>query len=73
MKRRMIFSEIGENALATEDHSQMADAYEKVAADPRLMPEKREEYLRKGRRARELSLWSNGRKRVWRKRRAQKR
>jgi hypothetical protein len=33
----------------------MADAYEKVAEDSRLTPEKRKEYSAKARRARELA------------------
>jgi hypothetical protein len=71
MKRRLIFSEIGEKALIAGDHSQMADAYEKVATDPRLTANKRQEYLDKARRARELSQRSEVQEKAWRRPRGQ--
>jgi hypothetical protein len=49
----MIFR--GERVLSPHGHSEMAEAYEKVAEDPRLTHEKRQEYLEKARRARELA------------------
>jgi hypothetical protein len=51
----MIFSEKGEQALTAQGHSQMAESYERAGADPRLRPDKRQEYLEKARRARELA------------------
>ena len=43
MKKRMIFSEKGERRLTAQGHAQMAELYERVAADPRLRPDKRQE------------------------------
>jgi hypothetical protein len=60
MKRRMIFSEKGERRLTAQGHSRMAESYERVAADPRLKPDKRQEYLEKARRARELAQQAKG-------------
>lgn len=51
----MIFSEKGERVLTAQGHAQMAESYERAAADPRLKSDKRQEYLEKARRARELA------------------
>jgi hypothetical protein len=56
----MIFSEKGEQALTAQGHSQMAESYERAGADPRLRPDKRQEYLEKARRARELAQKAKG-------------
>jgi hypothetical protein len=53
MRKRLVFR--GERLLSSEGHSEMAEAYEKAAADPRLTNEKRHEYLEKARQARELA------------------
>jgi hypothetical protein len=53
MQKRMRFR--GERVLGSQGHSEMAEAYEKAAADPRLTHEKRREYLEKARRAGELA------------------
>ena len=53
MHRRMAFR--GERLLSSQGHSEMAEAYEKAAEDPRLTPQKCKEYQAKARRARELA------------------
>jgi hypothetical protein len=45
----------GERVLSSHGHSEMAEAYEKAGEDPRLTHRKRQEYLEKARRARELA------------------
>jgi hypothetical protein len=42
-------------ALTAKEHSLMAEAFEKVATDPKLTPEKRQEYLGKATKARDLA------------------
>jgi hypothetical protein len=49
----MIFR--GEGVLSSQGHSEMAEAYEQVAADPRLTDKQRQGYLKKARRSRELA------------------
>jgi hypothetical protein len=61
----MIFSEKGERAMTAQGHSEMADAYEEAAADPRLTPEKRQEYQGKAMLARKLADKAKGHEIAW--------